>query len=194
MAELLVNADLFYFAGVFTVPPGLSGALNAGYLAELLRTRVQYNQCAFFGVCCGAMIAGATNHYNVPGLDIFDGITVRYDANVSAGAVDVGTSYEQRVLQMTTGCALALCTTEDHIIGRSFTTIKNQSQWWDFAERNTEQVQRLLQLKCNDWKRYVSNNDVWHFNLRGYIWSNEVLFLMRHGSEDAEIVSQGEWV
>ena len=58
-------------------------------LVTLLQERIQYNHCAFFGVCGGAMMSGATNCYGLPGLDLFDGLTVKYDCNVSASAVSV---------------------------------------------------------------------------------------------------------
>ena len=62
MAELLMYADLFYFAGVHCVPPTLNGAMKAKSLVNLLRERIQYNQCGYFGASTGAIMAGATSH------------------------------------------------------------------------------------------------------------------------------------
>ena len=176
MADVLNRADVFFFAGVHSVHPELKDAMlkPAGptrqSLVTLLRERIQYNHCAFFGVCGGAMMSGATNYYGLPGLDLFDGLTVKYDSNVSAHAVSVDTSYEARLLQMTTGCALALVLTKEDVSGISFTTVKNQAQWWNFAESNTTEVQRLVQRKCEDWETYEYNGDWWYFNLRGFIF------------------------
>ena len=181
MVDILRRADVFYFAGVYTVPPALRTAMANSTLVTLLKEQVQYNQCAFFGVCGGAMIAGATNHYALPGLDLFNGITVQYDSNVGAGAVSVDTSYEAGLLQMTTGCALALLMTSDHVEGRSFVTIKNHSQWYDFAQRSTAEVQRLVQMKCAEWTEYFFSGERWYFNLQGYIWLRNEMYILQHG-------------
>ena len=176
MADLLKVADVFFFAGVHSVHPKLEHAMlkPAGptrqSLVTLLQERIQYNHCAFFGVCGGAMMSGATNCYGLPGLDLFDGLTVKYDCNVSASAVSVDTSYKAGLLQMTTGCALALVMTKEEVSGISFTTVKNQAQWWSFAESNTTEVQRLVQKKCEDWKTYHHNGERWYFNLRGFLF------------------------
>ena len=59
MKELLMDADLFYFAGFVGIraPPGLNDAMRNGHLLHLLRERVQYNCMGFAGVCGGAMLA-----------------------------------------------------------------------------------------------------------------------------------------
>ena len=80
---------------------------------------------SFFGVCGGAMMAGKTTHYGCPGLELFNGFAVRYDAHTSGGTAIVKTNFAERVMQMTTGCALAVVVTYDNIAARSFITIKN---------------------------------------------------------------------
>ena len=55
MADLLMDADLFFFAGILDVPEGLSAAMRTGILVNLLRERIQYNACAYFGICGGAV-------------------------------------------------------------------------------------------------------------------------------------------
>ena len=171
MSELLRRADLFYFAGVFTVPPTLKYAMLNGPLFNLLRERVQYGQCSFFGVCGGALLSGQQNSYDLPGLDIFDGLSVRYDANVSANQVTVHSNVDTGVLHMTTGCAIVFIM--EHAgqnSAISFATIQNHTQWWRFAAENTRRLQRIIDAKMTDWKPYSNNDEEWCFNLRGYIW------------------------
>ena len=177
MAAFLHIADVFYFAGIHTVPPMLRTAMASGTLVTMLREMIHYNRTAYFGVCGGAMMAGATNQFDLPGLDLFNGITVKYDSSCSAGSAVVETSYEAALLQMTTGCSLVLLMTPEHIAGRSFTAIKNQHQWREFARDNTAAVLRLVQMKCAEWTRYSWNDDVWYFNLRGYIWLGNCMYL-----------------
>ena len=129
MLQLLNEANLFYFCGIQEMSEGLRRPFKfRSPLVERLRARIQYDQMSFFGVCGGAMMAGATTWYGCPGLDLFDGITVCYDANISGPAAKVKTNFENRVMQMTTGCALAVVMTYDHMAASSFITIKNGQQ------------------------------------------------------------------
>ena len=64
-----------------------------------------------------------------------------------------------------------LVMTNEQVSGISFTTVKNQAQLGSFAGRNTTEVQRLVQMKCEDWKTYQYNGELWYFNLRGFIFS-----------------------
>ena len=117
---------------------------------------------------------------------------MRYDANVNATACIVATSAEKDILQMTTGCALVLLIGDKQTIGRSFTTIKNRYQWTGFAERNTNEVQRLLDMKCNAWTGYDWNGATWYFNLRGYVWNpKEGIVLQMDRLEYARIKCSG---
>ena len=97
------------------------------------------------------MMAGATTPYGGPGLDLFDGFTVCYDANIRGGAAKVKTNFEDRVMQMTTGCALAVVMTYDNLAASSFITIKNGSQWLEFAASNTEAMQSLANKAAEGW-------------------------------------------
>ena len=47
MKELLMDADLFYFAVFFGAPPGLDDAMRNADLLHLLRERVQCNCMGF---------------------------------------------------------------------------------------------------------------------------------------------------
>ena len=107
----------------------LQHALTVSPLVHHLRARIQYDLMSLFGVCSGAMMAGKGTQYGFPGLDLLNGFAVRYDANTSGGAAVVKTNFAERVMQMTTGCALAVVMTYDEIAARSFITTKNVSQW-----------------------------------------------------------------
>ena len=128
----------------------------------------------FFGVCGVVMMAGANTHYGCPGLDLGDGFTVCYDANISGGAAKLKTNFEDRIMQMTTGCALVVVMTYDNLAASSFITIKNGSQWLEFAASSTEAMQSLASKAAEGWKTYQSLDDQgttekWFFNLRGYM-------------------------
>ena len=127
MMQRLNNSRLFYFCGVWAMSDDLRRALTHSPLVKHLRDRIQYNQMAFFGVCGGAMLAGATTPYG-PGLNLFNGFAVRYDGNIGAALAEVKTNYDERVMQITTGCALVVKMTPDTIAAKSFITIKNGQQ------------------------------------------------------------------
>ena len=181
MANLLLRSDLFYFAGVHAIDPNVNVAMRNGLLLPLLRERIQYNQCAYFGICGGAMLAGKNNKYDLAGLDIFGGLTVKYDCNVGAAKVSVDTSAEQRIIQITTGCAVVFIMDPTQTNAVSFATIKHQSQWWDFAERNTEELNKIIEVKMNEWQGYTFNGEeIWAFNLRGYFWIRGEMHFLSH--------------
>ena len=182
MTQRLMSANIFYFAGLHQVPQGLNDAMRNGPLLHLLRERIQYNQCAFFGVCGGAKMAGKNNEYGLPGLDIFDGITVLYDANVRAREVQLATNAEAKIIQLTTGCALAFIMDATYSMGTSFTCLKNHAGWEDFAEQNTQEVQRIIALKMDEWKPYYDEDGTWYFNLRGYMWILGEMWYCSRGS------------
>ena len=124
MMQLLDDSNLFYFCGISQMTGDLRQALTVSPLVDHLRFRIQYNEMSFFGVCGGAMMAGATTPYGCPGLDIFDGFTVHYDAHISGAAATLKTNFRDRVMQMMTGCALAVAVTYDKLAATSFCTIK----------------------------------------------------------------------
>ena len=173
MTRLLMQATVFYFAGIHNVPAGLRYALAHGQLAALLKERVQYNQCAYFGVCGGALVAGTGTPYPCwPCLDLLDGVTVRYDSCVGAGMAEVLTGWQPQVMQITAGVGLAFVMTPTHIEGCSFPVIKNHQKWAAFAARNTTALCQLLARKAECWSEYRwrdIDNSRWYVNLRGYI-------------------------
>ena len=100
MTELLMDADLFYFAGFFDALAGLDDAMRNRGLLHLLRERVQCNYMGLFGVCGGAKLAGIGNgnNFGLPGLDLLNGIKVQYESNVAAAQVTVDTNAERQVV------------------------------------------------------------------------------------------------
>lgn len=175
---MLSRADVFWFAGIFEVPGGLRDRMAHTALLSTLQARVQYNHCAFVGICGGAVLSGAHNSYGLPPLDLLDGVRVHYDANVSAKAVPLRTSSDNQLVQMTSGCALAIVVWGSRIASQCFPVVKNQFQWWDFSTENSRALQRLTEKKAEDWAGYewpalndsVEPVTVWYFNLRGFVW------------------------
>ena len=169
MGNLLSRSDLFYFAGVHEIDPDVQHQMRYGPLLPLLQDRIQYNQCTFYGVCGGAMLAGAGEKYGVPGLDIFGGCTVRYDFNAAAKHVAVDTNAQQRIIQITSGCGVVVIMDPVVQIGVSFPTVKNHRKWWDFADQSTLQLKKVIALKVSEWQPCSHGEVVWYFNIMGMI-------------------------
>ena len=131
MSDLLMDADLFYFAGGFygkqKIPADLDDAMRNGHLPHLLRDRVQHNGMGFFGVCAGAILAGnGETRIGLPGFDFLNGFQIQYDSSGSAGAATVNTNADRRIVQMTSGCALAFVMDETMQLGIAFTCVNKQ--------------------------------------------------------------------
>ena len=149
MMDVLLDADIFYMAGVFEVPKLWIYMTKPGgcshCLVETLQARVQYNSLAFIGVCGGAVISGASNHYGLQPLDLLQGTTIRYDSNCNAKSVNVMTTTQE--FQLTTGCAFAIYLWQDTRKSVSFLVVKNAGQWWPFAEHNSIALEEALVQK-----------------------------------------------
>ena len=169
MGHLLKRSDLFYFAGVFEIDPDVQRKMRHGPLLPLLQDLIRYNQITFFGVCGGAILAGAGENYGVPGLDIFGGCTVRYDFNAAAKHVAVDTNAQQRIIQITSGCGVVVIMDPVVQIGVSFPTVKNHRKWWDFADQSTLQLKKVIALKVSEWQPCSHGEVVWYFNIMGMI-------------------------
>ena len=184
MANVLQNADLFYMSGVEadSVPTGLAEAMQSGILMNLLQCYVQYDQCAYFGVCGGAILAGKTNPYTLPGFNFLDGISIRYDSSISAKNCPLATSVEHRVMQITTGCAVSVLITEEHQVATCFSCIKNHTSWSGHASRTTELLQAYVEDVSNQWTRYIAEDgNVWFVNLRGFVVQANSMQICRNG-------------
>ena len=95
------------------------------------------------------------------------GLRVIYDSNESARcAVLKG---DKGVLQFTTGCGVAIVAQEGNVKVESFPVIKNSHQWLDFAKRNTEAMQQLLDQKCERFEFWEWEGKPWWFTVHGLV-------------------------
>ena len=159
MMATLRGCDIFYMAGIYRVSEQWAQASAQGparRLAEEIQTRVQYNCMAFIGVCGGAKMSGSEPYYGLTPLDLLQGAAVRYDRNCSTAQVLT----TPQVVQITTGCAVAMYMWQDRRQGICFHCVKkNADVWWPFAEQNTRALQDFVVHKCNtpqEWARCFS--------------------------------------
>ena len=159
MMATLRGCDIFYMAGIYRVSEQWAQASAQGparRLAEEIQTRVQYNCMAFIGVCGGAKMSGSEPYYGLTPLDLLQGAAVRYDRNCSTAQVLT----TPRVVQITTGCTVAMYMWQDRRQGICFHCVKkNADVWWPFAEQNTRALQDFVVHKCNtpqEWARCFS--------------------------------------
>ena len=159
MMETLRGCDIFYMAGIYRVSEQWAQASAQGparRLAEEIQTRVQYNCMAFIGVCGGAKMSGSEPYYGLTPLDLLQGAEVRYDCNCATAQVLT----TPQVVQITTGCAVAMYMWQDRRQGICFHCVKkNADVWWPFAEQNTRALQDFVVHKCNtpqEWARCFS--------------------------------------
>ena len=112
MMTVLAQCDLFYMAGIFTVPDAWVARAHgpAFRLVEEIQTRVQYNAMAFVGVCGGALMSGSQPYRGLPPLDLLQGATVWYESCCSKAPVHT----THNIVQFTTDCAVAIYTWHDH--------------------------------------------------------------------------------
>ena len=159
MMATLRGCDIFYMAGIYRVSAQWAQASAQGparHLAEEILIRVQYNCMAFIGVCGGAKMSGSEPYYGLTPLDLLQGAAVRYDCNCSTAQVLT----TPQVVQITTGCAVAMYMWQDRRQGICFHCVKkNADVWWPFAEQNTRALQDFVVHKCNtpqEWARCFS--------------------------------------
>ena len=159
MMETLRGCDIFYMAGIYRVSAQWAQASAQGparHLAEEILIRVQYNCMAFIGVCGGAKMSGSEPYYGLTPLDLLQGAEVRYDSNCATAEVLT----TPQVVQITTGCAVAMYMWQDRRQGICFHCVKkNADVWWPFAEQSTRALQDFVVHKCNtpqEWARCFS--------------------------------------
>ena len=169
MMETLRGCDIFYMAGIYRVSEQWAQASAQGparRLAEEIQTRVQYNCMAFIGVCGGAKMSGSEPYYGLTPLDLLQGAEVRYDSNCATAEVLT----TPQVVQITTGCAVAMYMWQDRRQGICFHCVKkNADVWWPFAEQNTRALQDFVVHKCNSPQEFSFEGSRWYFTLAGYI-------------------------
>ena len=89
-------------------------------------------------------------------VDLLQGAAVRYDRNCSTAQVLT----TPQVVQITTGCAVAMYMWQDRRQGICFHCVKkNADVWWPFAEQNTRALQYFVVHKCStpqEWARCFS--------------------------------------
>ena len=167
MMTVLAQCDLFYMAGIFTVPDAWVARAHgpAFRLVEEIQTRVQYNAMAFVGVCGGALMSGSQPYRGLPPLDLLQGATAWYDSCCSKAPVHT----THNLVQFTTGCAVAIYTWHDHREAVSFPVMKNSSQWNDFAEESSRVLQDFVVQKCSTPKLFQFEGEMWFMTLAGYV-------------------------
>ena len=169
MMATLRGCDIFYMAGIYRVSEQWARASAQGparRLAEEIQTRVQYNCMAFIGVCGGAKMSGSEPYYGLTPLDLLQGAEVRYDSNCATAEVLT----TPQVVQITTGCAVAMYMWQDRRQGICFHCVKkNADVWWPFAEQSTRALQDFVVHKCNSPQEFSFEGSRWYFTLAGYI-------------------------
>jgi hypothetical protein len=166
----LHNADIFWFAGVHHVPPRLREALSltddetgVNDLAAQVRSRVQYDQMPYVGVCGGASMASSpeTCVYGC-GLDLMQGREIYYGSQSSVNMIGNRLAFTEKV-----GFAVLLSAARFDAV--CFPCVKNSGQLWDFADSHSVLLQSIVQQLASEWKEFRGPTDEpWFFNLRGY--------------------------
>ena len=131
-------------------------------LCTKLRQLVQYDRLIYMGVCGGALLFGDKywGGSHIKGFDFLEGISLQYDANVSAAKVECITG--QNTIHMTTGCGIAIALKDGQYSCSCFPTVKNSSQWWDFAQTNKSRLSELIgrQMRFGlEWQRLEPNEE-----------------------------------
>jgi len=171
MMATLASCDLFYMSGIFDVPQTWVDRSNgpALSLVQEIQRRVQYNEMAFMGVCGGALMSGSQPFYGLAPLDLLQGAAVMYDINCSNAPVRT----TPNVVQITTGCAVAIYIWRDRREAISFPVVKNSSKWYCFAADSTRALQYFVVQKCNSPEAFHSAEGVWFCSLAGYVYKNQ---------------------
>jgi len=74
---------------------------------------------------------------------------------------------------LTTGCAVAIYLWQETRKAVSFPVVKNQAQWWEFAQRNSIALEEALVQKVALPEAYrvkSTSSECWYFSLAGYIY------------------------
>ena len=150
MMDVLLKADLFIFGGIFSpVSQKLRSALQPGEprsdLEEKLIRRVRSGRCCYFGICGGAILGGARNHYNLRPFDFFDGVEINYEVGYQPSEVGVSTPEK---FQLVHGCAFAISLQPEEGPHKAiaFPVIKNAWQWKEWAHANGNALQTALPI------------------------------------------------
>ena len=110
-------------------------------------------------------MSGSEPYYGLTPLDLLQGAEVRYDSNCATAEVLT----TPQVVQITTGCAVAIYVWQDRRQGICFPVVKNAGGWRPFAEQNTRALQDFVVHKCNSPQEFIFKGSRWYFTLAGYI-------------------------
>ena len=163
MMELLNAATIFYMSGVH----GQAGYTPINVVTEhvqqliaALKRKVQRSEIVYWGVCGGGMLAGKSTKFVHTPFDLLEGTHVSYDGGTSAKNCEMKTDADKDIVQITTGCAIAvmLTTNIDSCRAVSFPCIKNNAQWKKFAAESTLALQEWLEVKANKSSHWCFSN------------------------------------
>ena len=181
--ETLQRADIFWFAGVHAVPERLKQALSRSNdetgvndLAAQVRRRVQYEHMPYVGVCGGAQMASSpeTCGYGC-GLDLMQGQEIYYASHEERN--NVGSKFF-----FTEKCAFAVLLEATRCFAVAFPCTKDGGEVWAYAEVHAGRLESILKQLASEWKSYRRlNEELWHFNLRGYFAISSKTYLYRDG-------------
>ena len=162
LIELLNAATIFYMSGVHGQArhtPMNVATEHVQQIIAALKRKVQSSEIVYWGVCGGAMLAGKSTTFVHTPFNLLEGTNVFYDAGISAKSCEMKTHAAKNILQITTGCAIAvmLTTDKDSCRAVSFPCIKNHAQWQKFAAESTRALHEWLEVKA-----HASSH--WHFS------------------------------
>ena len=145
-------------------------------VADRVRSRVQAGRLLWLGICGGAMCAGRmyssyTYHDVGLGLDIFNGISVRYEPGRSPAALGPSTTNTTNLV-MTSFSSLVLWTHRAAAHGppcSTFVVTKNGrghgTEKYDWCEDNAVKLRAAIEAVAQDWKwrfRGTTPQYAWH--------------------------------
>ena len=153
MTELLNAATIFYMAGVHGRHRTTRIDVATEHIQQLvarLKQKMHQNEIAYIGICGGAMLAGKFTEFPHVPFDLLEGTIVCYDSSVGPEHIsEMKTDVMKDIVQITSGCAIAVVLTTESRRAVSFSTVKNNAKWKPFAEANTLALQKWLEVKVS---------------------------------------------
>ena len=145
-----------------------------------------YDKMLFIGVCGGALLAGRDFGVGVQavvsdvGLDLFDGINIRYDANVGPDFCEMDNLLTSRnLMQVSTGWGIAIDFYNCEFDVESILVVnRKRPQWLPLVCETTQLLRTHVVDACRVWKTYSyddasGNRKSWQFRLDGvFVWDD----------------------
>ena len=105
------------------------------------------------------MLAGKSTTFVHTPFNLLEDTNVFYSGGISDKSCEMKTNDSKNILQITTGCAIAvkLTTNKNSCRAVSFPCIKNHAQWQKFAAESTRALHEWLEVKA-----HASSH--WHFS------------------------------